>query len=161
MYSPVNSETTLQRLRFKASLLLPNWSMVEEYSNLFVWSALQLPWNCLLLFQSKRKPNETQKDPPSIIFSSFGLVIVSLKQSPSLDYLGIWLHFDHIFFFIEIRGIYHTIYLSYVSIQFLFLLFFIILSRLFNYLQYLNPEYFHLFNKKPPPATRQFSFLSP
>ena len=160
MYSPVNSETTLQRLRFKASLLLPDWSMVEENSNLFVWCASQLPWNYLRLVQSKRKPNETQKDPPSIIFSSFGLVILSLKQSPSLDYLGLWLHFDHIFFFIEIRGIYHTIDLSYVSMQFLFL-FFIILSRLFNYLQYLNPEYFHHFNKKPPPATRQFSFLSP
>ena len=46
----------------------------------------------------KRKPNETQKDPPSVIFSSFGLLIVSLKQCPSI-HLQISLHFDHIFFF--------------------------------------------------------------
>ena len=98
MYSPVNSETTLQRLSFEASLLLPNWFMLEENNNLFIWSASQLPWNYLLLVQSKRKPNETQKDPPSIILSSFGLVTVSLKPSPSL-HLEILLHFDHIFFF--------------------------------------------------------------
>ena len=39
--------------------------------------------------------------------------------------------------------------------QFLFLLFFIIFSRLFNYLQYLNAEYFHHFNKKPSPAQKE------
>ena len=171
----MKSETTLQRLSFEASLLLPNWPMVEENSSLFVWCASQLPWNYLLLVRSKRKPNETQKDLPSIILSSSGLVIVSLKQSQSLHYLGILLHFDHSFFFIEIWGIHHKIDLSYVSMQFLFLLFFIIFSRLFNYLQYLNSEYFHPFNKKqspakkkkekerkkPSPSTCQFSHLSP
>ena len=155
MYPPVKLETTLQRLSFEASLLLPNWPMVEENSSLFVWCASQLPWNYLLLVQSKRKPNEIQKDLPSIILSSSGLVILSLKPSPSLHYLGISLHFDHSFFFIEIWGIYHKIDLSYVSMQFLFLLFFIIFSILFNYLQYINPEYFHHFNKKPSPAKKK------
>ena len=122
MYSPVNSETTLQRLSFEASLLLPNWSMVEENSNWFVWCASQSPWNRLLLVQRGNLMKLKKILPPSF---SAPLDWSLCLWNSVLQYIYKYCYTLTIFsFFIEIWGIYHTIDLSYVSMQFLFLLFF-------------------------------------
>ena len=106
---------------------------------------LTVPWNGLLLVQSKRKPNETQVDPPPLlIFSiSFWIFIVLLKYSPSPLHLGALLFTDPVSFSIRIYAYYKihpfNIY-SYLEFR--------IFSRWFIHHHYLNAEHFDSSSKK-------------